>query len=200
MADFIKPVDLPVSSPFGQRASGFHPGIDFSDGVPGHPIQATADGTVVFNAFESGLGNTVTLQHDGIKSGYGHMLELSTLPIGARVRQGDVVGFVGSTGDSDGPHLHFWMGQNPNTLAVDPAPLLGGVRAPAPPTDDLPDEATFKKWLRAVLDEGTGAGQTSWARTSADTLGTAQSLVNATNGLTARIDELTAAVARLRAH
>jgi len=150
--DFSRPVDLPVSSPFGQRSSGFHAGIDYSDGVEGHPIHAVGDGVVVFNAFEGdGLGWTVTIQHDGIKSGYGHMREQSPFALGTPVRLGDIVGFVGNTGSSTGPHLHLWMGQNPNTLAVDPAPLLTGA------ADDLtPGQAAKLDVVHELLVVGRG--------------------------------------------
>lgn len=168
---FIRPIDLPVTSPFGMRGDppSMHSGIDFSDGRAGHPIRACADGTVTFNAFEGdGLGNTVTLQHDGIKSGYGHMREPSPLQVGEVVRQGDVVGFVGDTPGppfSRGNHLHFWMGQNPNTLAVDPAPLLAGIEG----DEDLtPDQARKLDALfnTVVLNFGgpTVKDDTNWMR------------------------------------
>jgi hypothetical protein len=63
----------------------------------------------------------------------------------------------------------------------------------------MPDEATLKKWIREVLNEGTGAGQTGWASTSATTLGTTQNLVNLVNGLNAKVDALAADVAKLQA-
>jgi hypothetical protein len=56
--------------------------------------------------------------------------------------------------------------------------------------DDVPDEKTFKKWVREVLNEGTGAGQVAWAGTSAETLGAAQSIVNITNGLGTKLDSI----------
>ena len=146
MAEFIYPVDLPISSSFGPREGGFHPGVDLSDGIPGHPIRAAADGPVVYKAFEEGgLGNTVTLVHGGVKSGYGHMLGAAVVEVGDVVRQGDILGFVGTTGASTGPHLHFWMGENPNVGAVDPMqfiehgdPLWWPSPAPVREEDDMP--------------------------------------------------------------
>lgn len=132
---YIKPVDLPVSSPYGPRGDGFHYGIDYSDGMSGHPIHAVEQGTVVYKAYEDGgFGNTVTVQHpDGTKSGYGHMMAPAIVEQGQHVDQGQVLGYVGTTGASTGPHLHLWMGSGPNPPGViDPTPLLSDQ---APPTN-----------------------------------------------------------------
>ena len=150
MSAFIAPVDLPVSSGYGMRDGGFHYGIDFSDGVAGHPIRAVAAGEVIYNAYEDGgFGNTITLLHgDNLKSGYGHMVEPSPLPVGTRVNQGDVIGHVGSTGASTGPHLHLWMGSSPNPPGViDPTPLLGGA---TPGDEEMTQEQmdTIGQWLK----------------------------------------------------
>ena len=149
MAEWIKPVDLPISSGYGMRDGGFHYGIDFSDGVAGHPIRAMAAGTVVYNAYEAGgFGNPLTVLHDdGVKSGYGHMVAVSPLPVGARVNQGDVLGLVGSTGASTGPHLHLWMGSSPNPPGViDPTPYISG----APVGDIVTPEQmdTLGAWMK----------------------------------------------------
>lgn len=85
-----------------------HKGVDFAAAI-GTPAKATADGVVAFKGVESGYGNVVILQHQGnLSTVYGH---LSRFPAGMHkgehVRQGDVVGFVGMTGLSTGPHLHY---------------------------------------------------------------------------------------------
>lgn len=147
---WIKPVDLPISSGYGPRDGGFHYGIDFSDGVAGHPIRAMADGQVVYNAYEAGgFGNTITVVHaDGIKSGYGHMIALSPLPVGAQVVQGQELGRVGSTGASTGPHLHLWMGSSPNPPGViDPTPYITGATV----GDDIVTQEqmdTLGRWMK----------------------------------------------------
>ena len=148
---YIFPTDLPVSSPYGPRSGGFHYGIDFSDGVAGHLIGAVDGGTVVYKAFEpGGFGNTVTILHpDGLKSGYGHLRDPAVVNVGDVVVQGQLIGIVGSTGASTGPHLHLWMGDGPNPPGViDPTPLLGNPQ-PAPEDDMTPQE---HDWLLALWE------------------------------------------------
>jgi len=108
----IWPVHGWVSSRFGRRISPFtgrdtmHGGIDIS--APMYtPVIASAAGTVVLAQFEAGLGNAVIVSHGyGIKTTYGHMAKLKVRD-GQAVKRGDVIGFVGSTGLSTGPHLHY---------------------------------------------------------------------------------------------
>lgn len=137
MAEYILPTDLPISSPYGPRNGGFHPGVDFSDGIAGHPIHAVAAGTVTYKAYEDGgAGNTVTLTHaDGTKSGYMHMEAPAIVNVGDVVTQGQTLGHVGTTGASTGPHLHLWMGSGPNPPgSFDPMTVLGTA---SPTTGDL---------------------------------------------------------------
>ena len=85
-----------------------HKGVDY--GAPtGTRIRATADATVAVAGKQSGYGNVIILQHGGnISTVYGHLSAFSKgLRQGARVRQGDVIGYVGSTGMATGPHLHY---------------------------------------------------------------------------------------------
>lgn len=93
--------------PFGLETS-FHTGIDFAGGV-GTPIYATADGKVASASDEgtTGLGKNVRLEHKfGIITVYAHMNEISVRK-DQKVRRGDLIGFVGTTGRSTGPHLHY---------------------------------------------------------------------------------------------
>lgn len=93
--------------PFGLETN-FHTGIDFAGGV-GAPIYATADGVVASAADEgtTGLGKNVRLEHKfGIITVYAHMNEISVRK-DQKVRRGDLIGFVGTTGRSTGPHLHY---------------------------------------------------------------------------------------------
>ncbi|WP_395945343.1 peptidoglycan DD-metalloendopeptidase family protein [Brevundimonas sp.] len=108
-----------VSSNFGFRThpiSGFkkmHQGIDFAAGS-GTPVVAPADGVVVEARRWGGYGNWLRIRHNnGLESGYGHLSRYgSGIRAGQRVSQGQVVAYVGSTGASTGPHLHYelWRG------------------------------------------------------------------------------------------
>ena len=108
----IWPVRGWISSKFGHRISPFtgketmHGGIDIS--APMHtPIVAAAGGTVILAQFEAGLGNAVVVSHGyGMKTTYGHLAKLK-VRTGQVVKRGDVIGWVGSTGLSTGPHLHY---------------------------------------------------------------------------------------------
>lgn len=99
-----------ISSPFGPRSGGTHYGIDIAgESIYGKTIVCTNDGVVNYNGWnEGGYGWWVRIQHaNNIYSIYGHMCEQSNLKIGQTIKQGDVIGKVGSTGHSTGPHLHF---------------------------------------------------------------------------------------------
>ena len=117
----IWPVSGPVTSPFGWRWGRMHEGIDI--GVPyGTPIHAAAAGTVIYCGWESGYGNFVVIDHGGdVATAYGHQSSIA-VTCGQQVAQGDVVGYVGSTGHSTGPHLHFEVRVNGNP--VDPMGYL----------------------------------------------------------------------------
>ena len=104
-----------VSSTFGMRTirgvqawSGFHPGIDYAAPM-GTPIHATADGTVDFVGWRDGYGNTIVLRHHSkITTLYAHQSRFADgIKAGSKVSQGQLIGYVGSTGWSTGPHLHY---------------------------------------------------------------------------------------------
>jgi murein DD-endopeptidase MepM/ murein hydrolase activator NlpD len=107
-----------VSSGFGFRiapcwgCSSDHQGVDFDPGY-GASIHVIADGVVVESAADGGLGQHLVIRHtlpDGstVESVYGHMIYGSqTVGVGSKVKRGEVIGHVGSTGASTGPHLHF---------------------------------------------------------------------------------------------
>jgi Peptidase family M23 len=119
-----------VNSPFGERGSGFHPGIDF--GLPeGTEVVSVGDGLVFHAELEDAGGNHLAIRLDNPpdpsapKAGYMHLQEF-VAKVGDRVSEGQVVGLSGRTGGSStGPHLHFWMGNDANTGAVDPTPFFG---------------------------------------------------------------------------
>ncbi|WP_435419172.1 peptidoglycan DD-metalloendopeptidase family protein [Parerythrobacter aurantius] len=116
-----------VSSGFGYRRDPFtgggamHAGLDFK-GPMGAPIYAAADGVVSFVGRKSGYGNVVEISHgNGLMTRYAHMSRFSTR-VGTRVDAGTVIGAIGSTGRSTGPHLHFEV--RINDRAVNPRPFL----------------------------------------------------------------------------
>ncbi len=100
------PLRGPVTSGFGSRWGRLHAGIDISAGT-GTPIRAAKAGTVIVAGTMGGYGNAVVIDHGGgLSTLYAHQSRLGTSD-GASVAQGQVIGFVGSTGHSTGPHLHF---------------------------------------------------------------------------------------------
>ncbi|XXQ69053.1 peptidoglycan DD-metalloendopeptidase family protein [Neisseriaceae bacterium B1] len=124
-----------ISSPYGIRMHPvlhtvrMHTGIDYA-APTGTKILAPSDGVVSFSGWKGGYGNTIMLTHaNGTETLYGHMSAyISGLTIGKAVKAGDVIGLVGSTGRSTGPHLHYEVrigGQhvNPATVAL-PTPKL----------------------------------------------------------------------------
>lgn len=108
----LSPVAGAITSGFGMRRHpilGFvrlHAGVDFASSY-GAPVYAVAEGAVTFAGWHGGHGNYVRIDHGGgIGTGYGHMSRLAVAP-GMAVRRGQVIGYVGSTGLSTGPHLHY---------------------------------------------------------------------------------------------
>ncbi|MCD9024880.1 M23 family metallopeptidase [Cohnella silvisoli] len=110
--------------PFTHRAT-FHAGLDIS-GDTGDPIYAAADGTVISAERSSSHGNNVLISHaNGVRTHYSHLSKILT-EVGAKVSKGDIIGELGSTGRSTGPHLHYEViinGEN-----VDPRPYLNATR------------------------------------------------------------------------
>ncbi len=97
-----------ISSPYGSRWGGFHTGIDISGGgVYGASIVAAEAGTVILAASHYSYGNYVIVDHGGGYSTlYAHMSSIGC-SVGDYVTKGQTIGYVGSTGNSTGPHLHF---------------------------------------------------------------------------------------------
>jgi len=106
------PVEGPVTGSFGERIDpfngegAFHTGVDISTNY-GQAVIAPADGVVIFAAEAGGYGQLLILEHGhGISTRYGHLASFATA-VGQTVRRGDVVGYVGRSGRSTGPHLHY---------------------------------------------------------------------------------------------
>ncbi|MBN1882967.1 MAG: peptidoglycan DD-metalloendopeptidase family protein [Deltaproteobacteria bacterium] len=103
---FLWPTEGLVYSLFGMRWGRMHRGMDIS-GKSGTPVLAARDGTVTFAGVKGGYGNIVILSHqDGYETRYAHLSSIKA-SVGDTVKTGDVIGLMGSTGRSTGPHLHF---------------------------------------------------------------------------------------------
>jgi len=116
-----------ITSNFGRRNDpflrrlAFHSGIDYGAGT-GTPILATANGTVKTADWKGGYGKAVEIDHgNGVMTRFGHMSAFNVVE-GQKVRKGQVIGYVGSTGRSTGPHLHYET--NVHNDAVDPKRFL----------------------------------------------------------------------------
>lgn len=109
-----------------------HRGVDYA-APTGTPVQAAGDGKIVFRGVQNGYGNAVVIQHgDNITTLYGHLSRFAAPRVGARVRQGETIGYVGMSGLATGPHLHYeyrvaGVHRNPRTV-------------PLPPADPVPTE------------------------------------------------------------
>ena len=126
------PGDLEMTSPFGVRMDPFldrpamHPGVDLR-GEMGEGVHATANGRVTMAGRDGGYGNMVEINHgNGLTTRYGHLSEID-VKVGQEIHAGQVIGKVGSTGRSTGPHLHYETRINGDV--VDPQKFLrAGVR------------------------------------------------------------------------
>ncbi|MFS0738270.1 M23 family metallopeptidase [Sphingomonas sp. 1P06PA] len=157
------PVIGRLTSGFGLRRhpvlgfSRFHKGLDFGAAY-GSPIVAATDGTVVFAGRHGGHGNYVKLSHSGgLATAYAHMSRIVAQP-GQRVSQGQVIGYVGSTGLSTGPHLHYEVYRNnvainPKSISFISTALLAGAEL-----------QQFKAKLNRLLAVPLGANRTATAK------------------------------------
>jgi hypothetical protein len=144
-----------ITAPFGAALhpiSGhhyLHRGIDISTRRQGDPVVAAANGQIVAAEFDAGggLGNTVIIKHNhGFYSRYGHLLSFP-VKLGQKVKQGEVIGFIGNTGLSTGPHLHYEI--HWGSELVDPLEYIN--RRPFPPSAGPEEpsrlaEAAYLSW------------------------------------------------------
>ncbi len=93
-------------NPFGGYSFEFHTGQDIAT-ASGTPVAAAANGTVTFAGWQNGYGQIVVVDHgDGLTTRYGHLSHID-VTVGQNLTRGDLLGNVGSTGRSTGPHLHY---------------------------------------------------------------------------------------------
>ncbi|PAP94283.1 M23 family metallopeptidase [Mesorhizobium wenxiniae] len=165
----VTPVNGVMTSTFGPRKHPIlgtvriHKGVDWAAPL-GTPIAAAFDGEVVFQGDGGGYGNLVKISHgNGRETRYAHMQKFAVKGgVGAKVKAGDIIGYIGTTGLSTGPHLHFELYRDGE--AIDP---LGTVTAIA--TDDSAVETLTDRIVQVEsggsaraknpLSSATGAGQ-----------------------------------------
>jgi murein DD-endopeptidase MepM/ murein hydrolase activator NlpD len=154
VAAFAWPVAGRITSGFGLRVhpilrfARFHRGIDFGAGY-GAPIVAASDGQVTRSGWAGGYGRQVRIAHGGgLVTSYSHMSRLVVEP-GTMVRQGQLIGYVGSSGLSTGPHLHYEVYRN--GTAVNPL----GVKFASRAMLDGPELERFKAHLAQLMAIGT---------------------------------------------
>ncbi len=160
-----RPVPGQVSSNFGMRRhpilgySRMHKGMDFRAGY-GTPILAATDGRVAAAGWAGGYGKQVRLVHSGgLVTSYSHMSRI-VARAGSRVRQGQVIGYVGSTGLSTGPHLHYEIYRNgrpvnPQSVKFTSQAQLSGAQL-----------ASFRSKLRRLLSVRAGGASASETRSA----------------------------------
>ena len=132
---FIMPYEGSITSEYGTRylmGNTFHKGVDIS-GVRnssecyGKEIHAAGDGTVYFAGWQSGFGYLVIIEHaNGIRTYYAHQKKVA-VKAGDEVKQGDVIGYVGNSGNTTGPHVHFEIrvpDEDGKYYDVDPEPYI----------------------------------------------------------------------------
>ena len=142
-----------------------HHGIDYAAPV-GTPVRAVADGTITKKSYDKAAGNMLKIKHPGnLSSGYLHLRGFAKgIKVGARVSQGQVIGYVGSTGRSTGPHLDFrlWKGATP----------INPLKVPQKPTEPISKDnmARFEIVRSRVMAELNGDVPDSMKVTNLDIL------------------------------
>ncbi|HKT14290.1 MAG TPA: peptidoglycan DD-metalloendopeptidase family protein [Allosphingosinicella sp.] len=160
---FQRPVPGTVTSNFGSRRhpilgyTRMHKGMDFRAGY-GTPILAASDGRIARAGWAGGYGRQVMINHaQGYATSYSHMSRIAIQP-GQYVRRGQLIGYVGSTGLSTGPHLHYELHKNgrainPSSVRYASQALLRG-----------PELASFRNRLRRLLSVPLGGVSAAEAR------------------------------------
>lgn len=145
-----------------------HQGVDYA-APAGTPVKAAGDGKVIFRGWKGGYGNVLIVQHGGnITTLYGHLSRFAgQAQYGSRVRQGDVIAFVGATGLATAPHLHYEYRVNgvhldPRTVHLPDAEPLTGSRLTAFRTEATPllDLLRSRRGVLAANDSPAAPGGT----------------------------------------
>jgi murein DD-endopeptidase MepM/ murein hydrolase activator NlpD len=152
-----------ISSGFGMRRHPVlntlraHKGVDYAAPI-GTPIRAAGDGRITFRGVKGGYGNVIVLAHSGgVETVYGHMHRFAQgVFVGKRVKQGELIGYVGMTGLASGPHLHYeyrvnGVHRNPASIKTVPVEPL--------PARYRPDFDAKSRELLAKLDAARHTGQ-----------------------------------------
>ncbi len=150
-----------ITSGFGYRRHPvlgrrmFHSGLDYG-APPGTPIPAAGDGTIVKIGRYGGYGNYIRIKHDGTwQTAYGHMSRYASgMRVWRKVRRGEIIGYVGSTGRSTGPHLHFETLQNGRQIDPSKAALPAGKRLWGAELTRFKNEASRIRQIISVRKQG----------------------------------------------
>lgn len=169
------PVAGHLTSLFGMRRHpilGYvrmHAGVDYGAAY-GSPIYAVSDGVVSYSGRHGGHGNFVKIEHGGgLATGYAHMSRIA-VSVGTRVRGGQVIGYVGSSGLSTGPHLHFEAYRN--GVVFNPLSLRLTVR----PQFDPKERQAYKQRLAALMTVQPGAALADLSGPHEDTVPAAREI------------------------
>ena len=138
-----------------------HRGVDYAANT-GTPIHAAGEGKIQYAGWKNGYGRTIIIQHAGnVTTLYGHMSRLGGYKTGARVRQGDVIGYVGQSGLASGPHLHYEF----RVAGVHRDPLKVTLPKPQPlPRNELARFQSQRAPLQAQLSRLAAAEPTTPTR------------------------------------
>ena len=156
-----------LTSGFGMRVhpllgySKMHAGVDF--GAPqGTPIHAAGDGVIAQAGREQGFGNTIIIKHsEKYKTLYGHMSRFADgIRAGVHVNQGQVIGYIGSTGRSTGPHLHYEVRIDDHPVNPTNIRAAGGVQLAG---KDLVNFKVNKLKVLAMMQNAPSAAQVAQA-------------------------------------
>ena len=197
------PTPWKITSPFGPRTAivngkrvpgktQVHHGVDFGR-KKGTPFGAAMGGTVKSNGYSSSAGNYVSiLGDDGLYYRYYHQVKKSPLAVGSYVQTGELVGYVGSTGNSTGPHLHFQVDRGSSSSAINPLPYAtNGLFSPVTraPEISIKQDESSERLLEDIISADTLANQ-AYSELS----GAGGDIVSAVNGgfsgLNNKLDEL----------
>ena len=131
-----------------------HTGVDYA-APAGTPVVALGDGVVAFRAYKGGGGNTIKIRHNSTyETAYLHLSKYAKgLKVGQYVKQGDVIGYVGSTGASTGPHLDFRVWKN--GTPVNPLTLESPSAEPVPAELKQAYDSLAREYSRILLDDQT---------------------------------------------